>query len=298
LPKKIFKNTVMKSMTGYGKATQTYDIKNINVEIKTLNSKQADINIKLPPIYRALEIEVNNLIKENLERGKIDCFVSITIPTEYAHLDINEELFHTYYKQMKEMVDASGANPSYLTEFILGREEIINNLEDEVSEDEKKCLLGAISKALDCVNDYRIEEGKALEKDFLKRLDIISSLNEEIVPFAKERVPIIKEKLINRLNELELNQVDENRLEQELIYYLEKLDVTEERTRLTQHIKYFYQTMDEDTTQGKKLSFIAQEMGREINTLGSKSNDANMQKIVVKMKDELEKIKEQLANVL
>jgi uncharacterized protein (TIGR00255 family) len=123
-------------------------------------------------------------------------------------------------------------------------------------------------------------------------------LNEEIVPFAKERVPIIKEKLINRLNELELNQVDENRLEQELIYYLEKLDVTEERTRLTQHIKYFYQTMDEDTTQGKKLSFIAQEMGREINTLGSKSNDANMQKIVVKMKDELEKIKEQLANVL
>ena len=289
----------MKSMTGYGKATQTYDIKNINVEIKTLNSKQADINIKLPSIYRSKEIEINNLIKQKLERGKIDCFVSITIPTKDAKLDINEDLFKQYYKQLKVLTDSVNQPSDYLIEYLLNKDDINQKDEQDLLVQESQALLSAVSLAVDAVNNYREQEGKALKEDFVKRVNLISSYNTEIEPFETNRVPLIKEKLIKRLNELELSQIDNNRLEQELIYYLEKLDVSEERTRLNQHIKYFFETIeDNNSPQGKKLAFIVQEMGREINTLGSKSNDANMQKIVVKMKDELEKIKEQLANIL
>ncbi|MCH3923738.1 MAG: YicC family protein [Bacteroidales bacterium] len=289
----------MKSMTGYGKATQTYDIKNINVEIKTLNSKQADINIKLPSIYRSKEIEINNLIKQKLERGKIDCFVSITIPAKDAKLDINEDLFKQYYKQLKVLTDSVNQSSDYLTEYLLNKDDINQKDEQDLLVQESQALLSAVSLAIDAVNNYREQEGKALKEDFVKRVNLISSYNTEIEPFETNRVPLIKEKLIKRLNELELSQIDNNRLEQELIYYLEKLDVSEERTRLNQHIKYFFETIeDNNSPQGKKLAFIVQEMGREINTLGSKSNDANMQKIVVKMKDELEKIKEQLANIL
>lgn len=289
----------MKSMTGYGKATQTYDTKNINVEIKTLNSKQADINIKLPSIYRSKEIEINNLIKQKLERGKIDCFVSITIPAKDAKLDINEDLFKQYYKQLKVLTDSVNQSSDYLTEYLLNKDDINQKDEQDLLVQESQALLSAVSLAIDAVNNYREQEGKALKEDFVKRVNLISSYNTEIEPFETNRVPLIKEKLIKRLKELELSQIDNNRLEQELIYYLEKLDVSEERTRLNQHIKYFFETIeDNNSPQGKKLAFIVQEMGREINTLGSKSNDANMQKIVVKMKDELEKIKEQLANIL
>ncbi|MDO5760527.1 MAG: YicC/YloC family endoribonuclease [Bacteroidota bacterium] len=288
----------MKSMTGYGKASATFETKNISIEIKSLNSKQADVNIKLPPIYRSLEVEINNILKKRLERGKIDCFISLTYTKGEANVDINQELFKTYFTQLREMTRSIGANETYLTEYLLRRDDVLQSEQENLSEQECQSLFSTLNNAINTLDEYRQTEGSALEQEFLKRLAIIESLSLEISPFEKNRVPQIKEKLLSRLEELKPIEVDSSRLEQELIYYLEKLDITEEQTRLAQHIKYFKQTIESSENIGKKLGFITQEMGREINTLGSKSNDAQMQQIVVKMKDELEKIKEQLANVL
>ncbi|MCQ2325931.1 MAG: YicC family protein [Bacteroidales bacterium] len=288
----------MKSMTGYGKVSEAFDVKNITVEIRTLNSKQADISVKLPPLYRSKEIEINNILKTRLERGKIDCYITVAYSKGNAKIDINENLFKSYYEQLRQMTNNVGADSTYLTQYVLQRDDVSQSENNELKPEEADILLMAVNKAVDAVDNYRQVEGKVLKEDFIKRVNLIHSLADSVEPFEKQRVPAIKEKLMQRLEELQIDNIDNNRLEQELIYYLEKLDVTEERVRLAQHIKYFLETIEIDEAQGKKLGFIVQEMGREINTLGSKSNDAEMQKIVVKMKDELEKIKEQLANAL
>ncbi len=285
-------------MTGYGKATESFESRNISVEIKTLNSKQADINVRIPPAYRSKEIEINNILKTRLQRGKIDCFINVTYSKDSATIDINENLFKTYYCQLRKMTEQVGAKEDYLTEYLLRRDDVSQAEETELQEQESEILIITVNKAIDMLENYREEEGKALEQEFLKRVGIIEDLSLQVGPFEKNRVPQIKARLLSHLEELSTIEIDKSRLEQELIYYLEKLDITEERTRLAQHIKYFRQTMQTEDILGKKLGFITQEMGREINTLGSKSNDADMQQIVVKMKDELEKIKEQLANVL
>jgi uncharacterized protein (TIGR00255 family) len=288
----------MKSMTGYGKVTVEFENKNINVEIRTLNSKQADINIRLPNIYRAYEIEIQNLIKQRLERGKIDCYITLTSDKGMAKMDINEQMFKDYYTQLSNLCDISRADKTFLTYFLLQREDINQPIVEDITEEEKQMLFDCVDKALTEVNNYREEEGKALKKALENHIDNIEKFSFDIVPFEKDRVPKIKEKLLARFKELEINDIDQARLEQELIFYLEKLDITEERVRLAQHIKYFKECLDGEQSIGKKLGFIAQEIGREINTLGSKSNEADMQKIVVLMKDELEKIKEQSANIL
>lgn len=288
----------MKSMTGYGKVSEAFDVKNITVEIRTLNSKQADISVKLPPLYRSKEIEINNILKTRLERGKIDCYITVAYNKGNAKIDINENLFKSYYEQLRQMANNVGADSTYLTQYVLQRDDVSQSENNELKPEEADILLLAVNKAVDVVDNYRQIEGKVLKEDFIKRVNLIHTLAESVEPFEKQRVPAIKEKLMQRLEELQIDNIDNNRLEQELIYYLEKLDVTEERVRLAQHIKYFLESIETEEAQGKKLGFIVQEMGREINTLGSKSNDAEMQKIVVKMKDELEKIKEQLANAL
>lgn len=288
----------MKSMTGYGKVSEAFDVKNITVEIRTLNSKQADISVKLPPLYRSKEIEINNILKTRLERGKIDCYITVAYNKGNAKIDINENLFKSYYEQLRQMANNVGADSTYLTQYVLQRDDVSQSENNELKPEEADILLLAVNKAVDVVDNYRQIEGKVLKEDFIKRVNLIHTLAESVEPFEKQRVPAIKEKLMQRLEELQIDNIDNNRLEQELIYYLEKLDVTEERVRLAQHIKYFLESIEAEEAQGKKLGFIVQEMGREINTLGSKSNDAEMQKIVVKMKDELEKIKEQLANAL
>lgn len=288
----------MKSMTGYGKAVERFDTKNITVEIKTLNSKQADINVRIPPVYRSKEIEINNILKSRLERGKIDCFITLSFSKGNAKIDINENLFKSYYCQLRKMTEQVGATEEYLTEYLLKRDDVSQSEQEGLDTKEEEALFLAVNRAVDALDEYRRQEGEALEKEFEKRVGIIEELSLQVAPFEQNRVPQIKAKLLSRLEELKQIEVDSSRLEQELIYYLEKLDITEERTRLAQHIKYFRETMNGQESMGKKLGFITQEMGREINTLGSKSNDAEMQKIVVKMKDELEKIKEQLANVL
>ncbi|MBQ7985212.1 MAG: YicC family protein [Bacteroidales bacterium] len=288
----------MKSMTGYGKAAKDFENKTINVEIRTLNSKQADINIRLPNIYRQCEIELNNLIKQELQRGKIDCYITLAYQKGAAVLDIDKDLFKDYYRQLSEMTDEVDADDDYLTEFLLSRDDVNQPESAEISDKERQALTECTLQALQQVNLYRQTEGAALEKAFVNHLCVIEDLAKQAEPFEKDRVPKIKEKFLQRFKELNVEGVNPERLEQELIFYLEKLDITEERIRLNQHIGYFRQCMQNEEVLGKKIGFIAQEMGREINTLGSKSNDAAMQRIVVLMKDELEKIKEQSANVL
>lgn len=288
----------MKSMTGYSKASLDFENRTISVELKSVNSKQCDVNIKLPNIYRQEEINILNLIKEKLVRGKIDCFISITYPTGNANLDINQELFKAYFNQLSKVTNSVGADKSYLTAYLLQRDDINQMQDDVLSEQEIEALLSCTKKAIELLDNYRSIEGNALQKAFDTHVDLIEKYSLQIAPFEKNRIPIIKDKIISRFKELNIEGVEPNRLEQELIFYLEKLDITEERIRLAQHIKYFRQTMLSQETIGKKLGFIAQEMGREINTLGSKSNEADMQRLVVMMKDELEKIKEQSANVL
>ncbi|MBQ9253913.1 MAG: YicC family protein [Bacteroidales bacterium] len=288
----------MKSMTGYGKCSVNFENKVISVEIRTLNSKQADINIKVPQIYKGKEIEINNILKTKLERGKIDCYITVQYAKDSAELEMNKELFVSYYKQLKEVLDGVSADVNSVIEYLLQRDDVMQSNNNELGEEESQILLSCVVSAVEMVDEYRKNEAIALKEDLVKRVNIIRDLSNGVEDFEKQRVPIIKEKLLNRLNQLQLENVDMGRLEQELIYYLEKLDITEEKVRLNKHIDYFLETVEQTESQGKKLGFIAQEMGREINTLGSKSNDAQMQRIVVKMKDELEKIKEQLANIL
>lgn len=285
-------------MTGYGKASATYNNKTLTIEIKTLNSKQIDLNLKLNASYRNKEIEIRNKIANILERGKVDCYITKEYVDEAPILNINTPLFVSYYKQFEALAEMVNAPKDHLFHYVLQIPEINSCANKEVQQDEIDILYLLLDEALEQTDQYRLVEGKCLEKDILMRISLIGEKLLEINKFEKTRIQLIKDKLHFKINELDSQSLDMNRFEQEIIYYLEKLDITEEKIRLKQHLEYFVNTMNLPTSQGKKLGFIAQEIGREINTLGSKSQDANMQKIVVQMKDELEKIKEQILNIL
>jgi uncharacterized protein (TIGR00255 family) len=290
---------MIKSMTGFGKATKEIDNQIIKTEIKSLNSKQFDASIKLPYKWRELELDVRNLLVESVIKGKIDCCITVESNKTLAINKINEDLVKQTYSYLKGLATEIDANTDRLFEYVLSLPEIRNGeSENDLSESDKNLFLSMVRDAIEAFNNYRSIEGGILEKDFIERINIIENLLKEVPQYEEERCNKIKTKLTSKLKELSLDEINENRLEQEMIYYLEKLDITEEKVRLSQHLEYFKECMDKEINQGKKLGFIAQEMGREINTLGSKANHADIQTIVVKMKDELEKIKEQLANIL
>jgi uncharacterized protein (TIGR00255 family) len=290
---------MIKSMTGYGKASVSFNDKTITIEIKTLNSKQADITLKTSSLYRGEEINIRNIIANFLERGKIDCYILTEYDGEKAQpININSNLFVSYYKQIEDLAQKVNAPKEEILRYVLEIPEITRCKTEEISQEEEDVFYKLLDKVLNETDQYRIIEGKSLEEDLRLRIQIIETKLAEIDLYEPFRIKQIKEKLMSKLNELNCELIDKNRFEQEIIYYLEKLDITEEKTRLKQHLDYFLQTMNSPSSEGRKLGFIAQEIGREINTMGSKSQEANMQKIVVLMKDELEKIKEQILNVL
>ena len=288
------------SMTGFGKATCELENKKLSIEIKSLNSKQLDAYTRVPGFYREKEIELRNLISKNLFRGKIDfSMYAEVIGTENKSI-VNTELVKAYFNQLSSISDDLGIkNRDDLISIIMRLPDTLKSEREELDEDEWKTVLQSIQQALNDLIDFRKQEGKALENDIKKRINSILNLLKEIEPLEKERIENVKERLRNNLKELaEKDEYDKNRFEQELIFYLEKLDITEEKVRLSHHCEYFLTTMKLDEPVGKKLGFISQEIGREINTLGSKANHSEMQKLVIVMKDELEKIKEQVLNVL
>ena len=292
---------MIQSMTGYGKATAELPDKKINVEIKSLNSKAMDLSTRIAPAYREKEIEIRNEISKVLERGKVD--FSLWIEKKEgadSATPINQELLKGYYKQILSISENLNISlPADWFQTLLRMPDVMSKTEiQELSEEEWATVHATVLEAVNHLVDFRKQEGMALEKKFREKISNISSLLEKITPYEKERVEKVKERIIEALEKTLSVDYDKNRLEQELIYYIEKLDINEEKQRLTNHLKYFISTLEGGCGQGKKLGFIAQEMGREINTLGSKSNHAEMQKIVVQMKDELEQIKEQVLNVM
>jgi TIGR00255 family protein len=288
-------------MTGYGKAVVAYKEKKINVEVKSLNSKSLDLSARIAPLYREKEMEIRRLIAQKLERGKVDFSLWVEKETTIDATPINAALVENYYHQIKSIAANTGIpEPSDWFTTLLRLPDVTTKTEVEVLEEEEwHTAKQAITEALDKLIEFRTQEGAALQKKFTEKIDNISALLKSIEPFEKSRVPKIKDKIIDGLKQIPEVDYDKNRLEQELIYYIEKLDISEEKQRLSNHLKYFRETMNESGHGvGKKLGFISQEMGREINTTGSKSNQAEMQNIVVKMKDELEQIKEQVLNAL
>ena len=288
-------------MTGYGKAVVAYKEKKINVEVKSLNSKSLDLSARIAPLYREKEMEIRRLLAQKLERGKVDFSLWVEKGSTVDATPINAALVENYYKQIKAISASTGIpEPEDWFTTLLRLPDVTAKTEVEVLDDEEwEIAQQAINEAIEKLTEFRKQEGAALQKKFTEKIDNIANLLKSIEPFEKSRVPKIREKIIDGLKQIPEVDYDKNRLEQELIYYIEKLDINEEKQRLTNHLKYFHETMKEsDHGVGKKLGFIAQEMGREINTTGSKSNQAEMQNIVVKMKDELEQIKEQVLNAL
>ena len=289
------------SMTGYGKAVVTYKEKKISVEIKSLNSKNFDLSTRIAPLYREKEMEVRQTLANLLERGKVDFSLWIEKDAALDATPINVQLVKNYYQQIKNIATEIGIpEPNDWFSTLLHLPDVTTKTEIEIlEEDEWNVTKQAIDKAVECLIDFRKQEGAALERKFHEKINNIEALLKSIEPYEESRVPKIKEKIIEGLEQVAKVDYDRNRLEQELIYYIEKLDINEEKQRLANHLNYFRETMEEKGHGvGKKLGFIAQEMGREINTTGSKSNQAEMQNIVVKMKDELEQIKEQVLNAL
>ena len=287
-------------MTGYGKAVVAYKEKKIHVEVKSLNSKQLDLNTRIAPLYREKEMEMRQMVAEALVRGKVDFCVWIEKDISLDPTPINGALVENYYRQIHEISEKTGIPlPEDWFYTLLRMPDVLLKTDTEVlDEAEWAAVKSAVNEALANLLDFRRQEGAALQKKFGEKIDNIAQLLADIEPLEKERVEKIKARIIEGLQTLPGIEYDRNRLEQELIYYIEKLDISEEKQRLANHLKYFRDTMDEPAGQGKKLGFIAQEMGREINTTGSKSNLAEMQNIVVRMKDELEQIKEQVLNAL
>ena len=289
------------SMTGYGKAVVAYKEKKINVEVKSLNSKSVYLSARIAPLYREKEMEIRRLLAQKLERGKVDFSLWVEKESTVDATPINAALIENYYKQIKAISESTGIpEPEDWFTTLLRLPDVTAKTEVEVLDDEEwEVAQQAINEAIEKLTEFRKQEGAALQKKFTEKIDNIANLLKSIEPFEKSRVPKIREKIIDGLKQIPEVDYDKNRLEQELIYYIEKLDINEEKQRLTNHLKYFHETMKESGHGvGKKLGFIAQEMGREINTTGSKSNQAEMQNIVVKMKDELEQIKEQVLNAL
>ena len=291
---------MIQSMTGYGKATVTFVEKKIHVELKSLNSKAMDLSVRIAPLYREKEMEIRAQITKALERGKVD--FSLWIEKEATELatPINAALMNNYYEQFKNIAATTEIPmPADLFSTLLRMPDVLTKVDiQELTEEEWKVVRQAIDEAIEQITNFRIQEGAALEKKFHEKLDNIEALMKDIEPYETERVTKIREKITAALEKTISVDYDKNRLEQELIYYIEKLDINEEKQRLSNHLDYFRETMATGHGQGKKLGFIAQEMGREINTTGSKSNHAEMQNIVVRMKDELEQIKEQVLNVM
>ncbi len=292
---------MIKSMTGYGKAAGTSDNKKITVEIRSLNSKQLDMSVRTPQAYRPFEYEIRSRIGKAVQRGKVDVYINVETETAAIPVHINRELFMAYYEVLREvgsgMADGGrGMDPALMTA-ILKMPEVISGESGEVSDAEREVLLRTVDEALAAFDAFRLQEGRTLIDDLLARIGKIEAYRKSIEPYEARRVGIIKERIRENIASVGI-PVDENRLEQEMIFYVEKLDITEEKVRLDNHCRYFRQVAADEEHAGRKLGFIAQEMGREINTLGSKANDSDIQKTVVMMKDELEKIKEQVLNIL
>ena len=291
---------MIQSMTGYGKSVVTFNEKKINVEIKSLNSKALDLSTRIAPLYREKEMEMRQMISKALIRGKVDFSIWIEKDAAVDATPINSALVENYYHQIKDIAAKTGMpEPQDWFSILVRMPDVMSKTEAEVLTDEEWAVArGGVEQALQALVEFRKQEGAALYNKFSEKLDNIGSLLASIEPYEKSRVEKIRSRIVEGLKSIPEIEYDKNRLEQELIYYIEKLDINEEKQRLANHLKYFRETMNDGIGQGKKLGFIAQEMGREINTTGSKSNQAEMQNIVVKMKDELEQIKEQVLNVL
>lgn len=286
---------MIQSMTGFGKASLQLPTKKITVEVKSLNSKSLDLNVRLPQTYREKELPLRNIIAQELERGKVDFSLFCEITAEETSNKINGPIVLSYINQMKEIIPNGDATE--LMKMAVRMPDALKVERVELDENEWTEIEKVIKEAISNMKEFRISEGGSLEADFRKRVANIREYMNEVAVLDSERILTVKERLRSNLAELQLT-IDENRFEQEVIYYLEKMDITEEKVRLSKHLDYFIETLEGAEANGRKLGFIAQEMGREINTMGSKSNHAEMQKFVVRMKDELEKIKEQVLNVL
>ncbi|MHC1776756.1 MAG: YicC/YloC family endoribonuclease [Lentimicrobium sp.] len=290
---------MVRSMTGYGKATAILPGKTITIEIKALNSKQFDMNLRLPAMMRERESEFRALLAKAVERGKVEVNVGIDYTGTEMPASINRPLAIAYYNELRSLAQETGETKSDLLSIVMKLPDVTRQLREETNEEEWIEVFNAFRSALGQFEEFRRHEGGLLEADFLSRIDIIRGLLIKVEPFEAERNRLQREKLRAGVAEfIENNSLDSNRFEQEIIYYLEKLDITEEKVRLLKHCNYFSETLKENEANGRKLGFVTQEIGREINTLGAKANDASIQKLVVQMKDELEKIKEQLANIL
>lgn len=291
---------MIQSMTGFGKCVAEYNGKKIHVEVKSLNSKALDLSTRIASLYREKEIEIRQIIAQKLERGKVDFTMWVDKSEDQMAAPINTAVVTGYYNQLKALAEQLGVDePKDWFQTLVKLPDVTAKVEvEELSEEEWTVVLNAVNEAIDGLIAFRKQEGEALEKMFTTKIENIRTLLAAIEPYEKARTEKIRQRLVDGLKQIPEAEYDANRLEQEMIYYIEKLDISEEKQRLTNHLNYFMETMQEGHGQGKKLGFIAQEMGREINTTGSKSNHAEMQNIVVKMKDELEQIKEQVLNVM
>ena len=290
---------MVKSMTGFGKGEAALRNKKITVEIRSLNSKQLDLSLRLPAVYRQSEYEIRNPIARTIQRGKVDVFVTVESQAVETSARINREVFREYLRQMNDTLSFSGIDAGYdaILPVIMRLPDVVATEAEAISEEEHAALLAAVEAAAAHLDAFREQEGAILIADLLRRVELIEQYKTEVVPFEKARTETVKARILDNLSKLGVD-VDRNRLEQEMIFYLEKLDITEEKVRLTNHCNYFREVASSEEGAGRKLGFIAQEMGREINTMGSKANEPNIQILVVKMKDELEKIKEQVLNIL
>lgn len=291
---------MIKSMTGFGKCTLELEGKSISIEIKSLNSKQFDAYLRLPPLYREKEAEIRLMLNSGLVRGKVEVNINVDDNGEGSNFNFNRALARQYFDEIKSLSADIGMDlGSDVISTLVRMPDVLKAEQLELAEEEWNKVSKAIEEAISKLNEFRLQEGVTLEKDLKNRVNQIDALLGEVALYEKQRIETLRERILKQLEEsVAEGSVDMNRFEQELIYYMEKLDITEEKVRLSKHCQYFLETITEDSHNGKKLGFISQEMGREINTLGSKANDADMQKIVVLMKDELEKIKEQLFNIL
>jgi uncharacterized protein (TIGR00255 family) len=294
---------MIKSMTGYGKTSVDTTGRRLSVEIKTLNSKQLDLNLKVPGYLREKEGELRTLLTQRFERGKIDFYIGTEVTGEIPSLSVNHTLAKKYFNELKALSkELHKKIPADILSLVIKMPDVMQTSRDEIGDEDWNIISGAIAEAIGHVDKFRSNEGKVLEDDMLKRVHSILQLLDSILPFEKNRINELRERLLRDFSkfsgDFNGSAPDQNRFEQEIIYYLEKLDITEEKVRLLKHCQYFLETLQDPGSQGKKLGFVTQEMGREINTIGSKASDAEIQKIVVQMKDELEKVKEQLGNIL
>jgi len=281
-------------MTGYGKSILQLPTKKVSVELKSLNSKTLDLNARMPSIYREKELDIRKLLADKLERGKIDFSIYVEMTAEDTSTQINAPVVKQYINQLRNVVDGEEIE---LLKMAVRFPDSLNTVREEINETEWQAIENEILSTITLINHYRLDEGKVLEEEFRKRIGIINDLLEKVIAMDPDRIDGVRERLTKGIEELK-EKYDENRFEQELVYYIEKFDITEEKVRLKNHLEYFMEALNSNDSNGKKLGFISQEIGREINTIGSKSNYAPMQQLVVRMKDELEKIKEQLLNVL